>query len=251
MAREIEQGQPHARWAAAVLYNGLARYEEAASTARQAAASTFDPWISMWALPELIEASARVGDAELARDALARLVETTQPCGTDLALGIEARCRALLSDGTTADELYRDAIDRLGHTRLRPELARAHLLYGEWLRREGRRADAREQLRTAHDMLAAIGMEAFAERARQELIATGETVRKRSVETITTLTAQEANIARLARDGLTNQEIGARLFLSARTVEWHLRKIFTKLGIGSRRELHAALASLGQDSQPA
>ena len=251
MAREIEQGQPHARWAAAVLYNGLARYEEAASTARQAAASTFDPWISMWALPELVEASARVGDAELARDALARLVETTQPCGTDLALGIEARCRALLSDGTTADELYRDAIDRLGHTRLRPELARAHLLYGEWLRREGRRADAREQLRTAHDMLAAIGMEAFAERARQELIATGETVRKRSVETITTLTAQEANIARLARDGLTNQEIGARLFLSARTVEWHLRKIFTKLGIGSRRELHAALASLGQDSQPA
>ena len=139
MAREIEQGQPHAYWAAAVLYNGLARYEEAAPAARQAAASTFDPWISMWALPELVEAAARVGDAELARDALARLAETTQPCGTDLALGIEARCRALQSDGAAADELYREAIDRLGRTRLRPELARAHLLYGEWLRREGRR----------------------------------------------------------------------------------------------------------------
>ena len=242
MASEIEQGQPHAQWAAAVLYNGLARYEEAASAARQAAGSTFDPWISMWALPELVEAAARVGDAELARDALARLAETTQPCGTDLALGIEARCRALLSDGAAADVLYREAIDRLGRTRLRPELARAHLLYGEWLRREGRRVDAREQLRTAHDMLAAIGMAAFAERARRELIATGETVRKRSIETVTTLTAQEAYIARLARDGLTNPEIGARLFLSARTVEWHLRKIFTKLGIGSRRELRAALA---------
>jgi DNA-binding CsgD family transcriptional regulator len=251
IAAEIEQGQPHAQWAAAVLYNGLARYEEAASAAVEAAASTFDPWISMWALPELVEAAARVGDAKLAADALARLAETTQPCGTDLALGIEARCRALLSEGATADGLYREAIDRLGRTRLRPELARAHLLYGEWLRREGRRAEAREQLRTAHDMLAAIGMEAFAERARRELIATGETVRKRSVETVTTLTAQEAYIARLARDGLTNPEIGARLFLSARTVEWHLRKIFTKLGIGSRRELHAALASLGQDSQPA
>jgi DNA-binding CsgD family transcriptional regulator len=250
MASEIEQGQPHAQWAAAVLYNGLARYEEAASAARQAAGSTFDPWISMWALPELVEAAARVGDAELARDALARLAETTQPCGTDLALGIEARCRALLSDGAAADVLYREAIDRLGRTRLRPELARAHLLYGEWLRREGRRVDARKQLRMGYDMLAAIGMAAFAERARQELIATGETVRKRSIETGTTLTAREAYIARLARDGLTNPEIGARLFLSARTVEWHLRKIFAKLGIGSRRELHAALASLGQDGQP-
>jgi DNA-binding NarL/FixJ family response regulator len=150
-----------------------------------------------------------------------------------------------------ADELYREAIDRLGHTQVRPELARAHLLYGEWLRREGRRTDARERLRTAYDMLVAIGMEAFAERARRELIATGETVRKRSAETVTTLTAQETSIARLARDGLTNPEIGARLFLSARTVEWHLRKIFTTLGIGSRRELHAALAQPGQDGQPA
>ncbi len=240
-----------AHWAAAVLYNGLGRYEEAVSAARQATSNTFEPWTSIWALPELVEAAARGGDAELARDALKRLAETTQPCGTDVALGIEARCRALLSDGAAADELYREAIDRLSRTRLRPELARAHLLYGEWLRREGRRLDARDQLRTAHDMLDAIGMEAFAERARRELIATGETVRKRSVEIVTTLTAQEAYIARLARDGLTNPEIGARLFLSARTVEWHLRKIFTKLGIGSRRELDAALAQLGQDSQPA
>jgi DNA-binding CsgD family transcriptional regulator len=240
-----------AYWAAAVLYNGLARYEEAAVAARQATSGTLlNPWMSMWALPELVEAAARGGDAELARDALARLTETTRPCGTDFALGIEARCRALLSDGAAADELYREAIDRLSRTRLRPELARAHLLYGEWLRRENRRAGARVQLRTAHEMLDVMGMETFAERARRELIATGETVRKRSVETVTTLTAQEAYIARLARDGLTNPEIGARLFLSARTVEWHLRKIFTKLGIGSRRELGAALVQLGQDGQP-
>ena len=232
----------HAHWAAAVLYNGLGRYEEAMSTAREATANTFDPWASAWALPELVEAAARGGDAGLARDALKQLAEITQACGNDPALGIEARCQALLGDGTDADHLYREAIDRLGRTELRPELARAHLLYGEWLRREGRRVDAREQLRTAHDMLAAIGMEAFAERARRELIATGEAVRKRSVETLTTLTAQEALIARLARDGRTNPEIGARLFLSARTVEWHLRKIFTKLGISSRRELHTALA---------
>jgi ATP/maltotriose-dependent transcriptional regulator MalT len=205
----------------------------------------------MWALPELVEAAARRGKTELARDALARLTETTRPCGTDFALGIEARCRALLSDGAAADELYREAIDRLSRTRLRPELARAHLLYGEWLRRENRRAGARAQLRTAHEMLDVMDMEAFAERARRELIATGETVRKRSVETVTTLTAQEAYIARLARDGLTNPEIGARLFLSARTIEWHLRKIFTKLGIGSRRELGAALAQLGPYGQPA
>ena len=147
--------------------------------------------------------------------------------------------------------MYREAIERLGRAGIRTELARAHLLYGEWLRREGRRLDAREQLRTAHDMLAAIGMEAFAERARLELIATGETVRRRNVETITTLTAQEAHIARLARDGHTNSEIGAQLFLSARTVEWHLRKIFAKLDIGSRRELPAALAQHGRNAQRA
>ena len=165
----------------------------------------------------------------------------TRASGNDWGLGIEARSRALLSDGEAAERLYREAIERLGRTRLRPELARAHLLYGEWLRRENRRVDARTQLRTAHDMFVAIGMEAFAERTRIELLATGETVRKRTVETRDELTAQERQIARLARDGLSNPEIGARLFLSPRTVEWHLRKVFTKLGIGSRKELAAAL----------
>jgi len=245
MAREIEQGNPHAQWTAAVLYNGLARYEKAASAAQQAASKTFDPWSAMWVLPELVEAAARAGDAGLARDALARLTETTQPAGTDFGLGMEARCRALLSDGAAADGLYREAIERLSRTRLRPELARAHLLYGEWLRRQGRRVDARQQLRTAHGMLGAIGMAAFAERARRELMATGEKVRKRSVETHGQLTPQEEQIARLARDGRTNAEIGAQLFLSARTVEWHLRKIFTKLGVESRYELKVALAQRG------
>jgi DNA-binding CsgD family transcriptional regulator/tetratricopeptide (TPR) repeat protein len=231
-----------AHWAAAVLYNGLGRYAAAASAARHA---TSDPlkWWSMWVLPEFVEAAARTGDADLARDALERLVETTDPCGTDFALGIQARCRALLSGGAAADELYREAIERLSRTRLRPELARAQLLYGEWLRRENRRVDAREQLRTAHDTLVAIGMEAFADRARKELLATGEKVRKRTVETRDNLTPQEWQIARLARDRLSNPEIGARLFLSPRTVEWHLRNVFTKLDIRSRRELANALPS--------
>jgi len=240
-----------AYWTAAVLYNGLARYEEAAAAARHAASDTLNPWMSMWALPELVEAAARAGDAELARDALTRLAVTTQPCGTDPALGIEARCRALLSEGAAADDLYREAIDRLGRTRLRPELARTHLVYGEWLRREQRRVDARTQLRAAHDQFTSIGMEAYAERARRELIATGEKVRKRSPETGDQLTPQEEQIARLARDGLSNPEIGAQLFLSARTVEWHLRKVFTKLGIVSRHELKAALAQRGQDGRAA
>src|SRR6266568_749177 len=230
-----------AYWAAAVLYNGLARYAEAASAARRATSNALNHWIPTWVLPELVEAAVRGGDAGLARDALERLAMTTQPCGTDFALGIEARCRALLSDGAAADELYREAIERLRRTRLRPEVARAHLLYGEWLRRENRRVDARKQLRTAHELLVAIGMEAFAERARKELQATGEKVRKRTVETRDDLTAQERQIARLARDGLSNPEIAARLFLSSRTVEWHLRNVFTKLGIRSRRELANAL----------
>jgi len=236
-----------AHWAAAVLYNGLARYEEALSAARQATSNPFEPHVSIFALPELVEAAARAGDTELAHDALARLAETTQPCGNDVGAGIEARCRALLSEGAAAEAYYREAVDRLSRTRLRPDLARAHLVYGEWLRRENRRTDAREQLRAAYEMLSAMGMAGFAERARRELTATGETVRKRRVETVTTLTGQEAYIARLACDGLTNPEIGARLFLSARTIEWHLRKIFTKLGIGSRHELPAALAQPGQD----
>jgi DNA-binding CsgD family transcriptional regulator/tetratricopeptide (TPR) repeat protein len=250
IASAIEQAAPGeqghtaawAHWAAAVLYNGLARYEAAASAARQA---TADPrnWWSMWVLPELVEAAVREGEAEPARDALERLAETTQPCGTDFALGIEARSRALLSDGAAADDLYREAIDRLRRAQLRPELARAHLLYGERLRRQGRRVDAREQLRTAHAMFAAISMEAFAERARRELLATGEKVRKRTPDITAELTAQEAVIARLARDGLSNPEIGARLFISARTVKYHLGKVFTKLDISSRAQLHRALPS--------
>ncbi|MGZ6527911.1 MAG: helix-turn-helix transcriptional regulator [Actinomycetota bacterium] len=230
-------------WAAAVLYNGLGRYEEAAAAARQATSNAFEPWFSMWALPELVEAATRIGDTELARDALKRLVKTTEPSGIDLALGIEARCRALVSDGETAELLYQDAIVRLGRTRVRTELARAHLLYGEWLRREGRRVDARTQLRTAHDMFETIGMEGFAERARKELAATGERPRRRNPETRNDLTSQEDQIARLARDGLSNPEIGARLFLSPRTVEWHLRNVFNKLGVRSRRELGDALPS--------
>jgi ATP/maltotriose-dependent transcriptional regulator MalT len=236
----------NAHWAAALLYNGLARYQEAASAAQQATSNTFEPWISMWALPELVEAAARAGDTQLAREALERLAETTQPAGTEFALGIEARSRALLTNGDNADLLYREAIERLGRTQLRPELARAHLVYGEWLRRQGRRVDAREQLRTAHDLFAAIGMEAFAERAGRELVATGEQVRKRSPETREELTAQEEQIARLARDGLSNPEIGGQLFLSARTVEWHLRKVFTKLDISSRRQLRVALPEGGR-----
>jgi DNA-binding CsgD family transcriptional regulator len=236
----------YAHWAAAILYNGLGRHEEARAAAQQASQDKPALYMAMWALPELIEAAVRTGDTHTAADALARLAETTQAGGTDFGLGIEARSRALVSEGEAAVGCYREAIDRLGRTQLRPELARAHLLYGEWLRREGRRRDARTQLRTAHEMLAAMGAEAFAERARRELLAAGETVRKRTVETTSELTAQEASIARLARDGRTNPEIGAQLFLSARTVEWHLRKVFTKLGVSSRRELHGALANLGQ-----
>jgi ATP/maltotriose-dependent transcriptional regulator MalT len=237
----------YAHWAAAILANGLGRYEAALAAARHAAQDTSALYISMWVLPELIEAAARSGNAPQAAGALDRLAEFTQAGGTDFGLGVEARSRALLSAGEMAENLYREAIDRLGRTRLRPELARAHLLYGEWLCGENRRADAREQLRTAHDMLAAIGMDAFAERARHELLATGETVRQRTAEPVSTLTAQEAHIARLAADGQTNPEIAAQLYLSARTVEWHLRKIFTKLGISSRSELREALPG-GSDS---
>jgi DNA-binding CsgD family transcriptional regulator len=238
-----------AYWAAAVLYNGLARYEEATAWAGKSTSTTVEQvGVSVWALPELVEAAARVNDTELARDGLERLANTTQPAGNDFALGIEARCRALLTNGDDADLLYREAIERLGRTQLRPELARAHLLYGEWLRREGRRIDAREQLRTAHDLFTRIGMEAFAERTSRELLATGEKARKRSPETRDELTPQEEQIARLARDGLSNPEIGAQLFVSARTVEWHLRNVFTKLGITSRRQLRTALPEDGRSA---
>ena len=230
-----------AAWATAVLNNSLSRYEEALTAAEQASADPGELGLAAWSLAELIEAAARTGALERASAALRRLAEATSAAATDWALGIQARSRALLSGDEHAERLYLEAIERLGRTRLRAELARAHLLYGEWLRRQGRRRDAREQLRTAHQMLVAMGMEGFAERARKELVATGETARKRTVETVQELTAQEAQIARLARNGCTNPEISTQLFLSPRTVEWHLRKVFTKLGISSRRELRAAL----------
>ena len=192
-------------------------------------------------VPELIEAASKTGDVALLRTALEWLSERTRATPTEWVLGIEARVRALLAEGDVAERLHRESIERLGRTRVRVELARGHLLYGEWLRRERRRVDAREQLRTAHDMLDAMGIEAFAERARRELLATGETARKRTVETRDELTAQEALIARLARDGLSNPEIGTRLFISPRTVKYHLRKVFLKLDISSRGELDRVL----------
>ena len=226
--------------AKAVLYNGLGRYAEALAAAQEVGAQ--DLTTENWSIPEHIEAAVRAGAPEIAADRLRRLHEITHDGGTDWGLGIAARCGALLSEGDAAERLYRDAIERLARTRLRPELARAHLLYGEWLRRDGRRVDAREQLRTAHEMFTAMGMEAFADRAHNELLATGAKARKRTVETRDDLTAQERQIGELARDGLSNPEIGARLFLSPRTVEWHLRKVFGKLGIRSRHELAGALA---------
>lgn len=231
----------YAHWSNSMLMNGLGRYEEALPAAVEASEETPEIFIAAWALSELIEAATRTEQAGLASSALARLATQTEASDADWALGILARSRALLSEGEAADRSYREAIDRLGRTRLRPDFARAQLLYGEWLRREGRRKDAREQLREAHELFVAIGMEAFAERARGELAATGERVRKRTVETRDELTPQERHIARLARDGLSNPDIGARLFLSPRTVEWHLRKVFAKLGIHSRHELASAL----------
>ncbi len=230
-------GIQYALWANSVLMNGLGRYEEALAAAMQASDHTPELFIETWALIELIEAATRTENPELAKRALARLGGQTLESDADWALGIYARSRALLSEGQAAERSYREAVERLGRTRVRPELARARLLYGEWLRREGRRVDAREQLRSAHDLLATIGMEAFAERARRELVATGEKVRRRSEEMRNELTPQEEQIARLARDGLSNPEIGEQLFISARTVEWHLRNVFTKLAIASRRQL--------------
>ena len=198
-------------------------------------------------VPTAWPAASRTGQTRLAADALGRLAEATSAGQTDWGQGIYARSRALLSDGEDAERRYREAVDRLGRTGFRPELARTHLLYGEWLRREGRRTDARAQLRTAHDMFAAIGMQAFAERARRELVATGETARRRTAGPHEQLTPQEAQIARLARAGLSNPEIAAQLFLSPRTVEYHLAKVFTKLDITSRRQLRQALPDSGRD----
>ena len=231
--RTIGVGQ----YATAVLYNGLARYEEALTAAQQAAEYPQDLTFFTWGLVELIEAAARSGKAALAADALRRLSELARTSGTDWALGVEARSSALLTEGEPAEPLYRRAIEALARTRVRVELARAHLLYGEWLRRERRRLDAREQLRHAHELFTEFGMEAFAERARVELEATGERARRRTVETRDDLTPQEAQISRLAAEGATNQEIAAQLFISPSTVDYHLRKAFRKLGVKSRHQL--------------
>ena len=228
-------------WSTAVLCNGLGRYDKALDTARVGAAYPPDMQVSNWALSELVEAAARCGQPEAATDALERLAEMARACGTNWVIGVEACARALVADPADADELYRHAIERLGRTRLRTELARTHLLYGEWLRRNRRRIDARDQLRIAQDMFTSMGAEAFAARAARELLATGETARKRTVDTRDDLTAQETQIAQLARDGLSNSEIGARLFISPRTVEYHLHKVFTKLGISTREHLDRAL----------
>jgi DNA-binding CsgD family transcriptional regulator len=247
------RGQRHvvnvARWAAAVLYNGLGRHEEAAAAAEEAVTNGTLPWLSMWTQFELVEAAARVGDVERARDALDALALTTQPAGSGLALGIEARCRALLADGDDAEASYGKAIQKLDRTGVRTELARAHLLYGEWLRREARLREARERLRAAQALFTEIGMEAFADRAEGELAAAGGKVRTRPLDARKGLTPQEEQIARLARDGLTNAEIGAQLFLSPRTIEWHLHKVFGKLGIDARGGLEAALPR--QEGEPA
>jgi DNA-binding CsgD family transcriptional regulator len=227
-------------WATALLCNGSGGFHHAVTAARRAAEP--DSVLANWGLTELIESAARSGRRELAAEAFERLAPRTRASGTAWALGVEARSRALLCDEDAAETLYRESIERLGRTRVRVELARAHLVYGEWLRRAGRRRDARARLQTAHELFDAMGAEVFAARARRELAATGEHVRARGPEGRDELTAQERQIARMAREGHTNAEIGAHLFISPRTVEWHLRHVFAKLGIRSRRELAVALA---------
>jgi DNA-binding CsgD family transcriptional regulator len=236
-ARGEGTGVTAAKWARAVLSNGLGRYADALDAASQASEHPDELGLAAWSHVELIEAAVRAGQPGRAADALRSLSEITSASGTDWALGVEARSRALLSEGEAAEDGYRAAIQRLGQTRVRLDLARAHLLYGEWLRRENRRIDAREQLRRAHQMLQTMGAEGFAERARRELMAAGQAVRKRTAEAAGGLTAQEQQIARRAREGRTNAEIGAELFLSPRTVEWHMSNVFIKLGITARGKL--------------
>ena len=239
-ARGLDRAIGFAQWVTAVLYNGLSRYQDALAAAQRACAHE-DLGFFGFALSELVEAAARTDRRAVASDALCQLGERTRASGTDWALGIEARSRALLSEGDVAERLYREAIERLARTRIRVELARAHLHYGEWLRRGKRRVDARDYLRRAYDAFASMGAEGFAERAQRELLATGENVRKRGEETRDQLTPQEALVARLARERLSNPEIGAQLFISPRTVEYHLHKVFTKLNISSRVQLDRAL----------
>jgi DNA-binding CsgD family transcriptional regulator len=226
--------------ARAVLSNGFGHYEAALAAARQATAQD-ELSVPTRTLAELVEAGVRSGNPDVAADAIECLSERTRVAGSESALGIEARSRALLSEGEIAESLYREAIERLRRSRLAFELARAHLLYGEWLRRERRRTDARDQLRQAHQMFTEMGAGPFGERAARELVATGETVRKRGPETRDDLTPHEVRIARMARDGATNREIATQLFVSRKTVEYHLRKVFQKLGIRKREELARAL----------
>ena len=240
-ARGEGMGLSIIHYSSAVLHNSLGQYQEAMAAAERGAGYPQELGFATWSLVELVEAAARSGHPDRAAEAYELLTRRTSASGTDWALGVEARSRALLSQGEAAESSYTEAIERLGRTRIRIELARAHLFYGEWLRREGRRLDARHHVRSAYEMFADMGAEAFAERARHELLATGETVRRRAVGGRDEFTAQEARIARLAAEGRTNPEIGAELFLSPRTVEWHLRKVFAKLDIGSRRELSGAM----------
>jgi DNA-binding CsgD family transcriptional regulator len=229
---------------AAILNNGLSRYARALSAAERACEYPQELGFSIVVLPELIEAASRIERSERAIQALKVLIEATRSAGTEWALGIEARSIALVSQGDAADRLYREAIDRLGRTSACMEAGRACLLYGEWLRRQNRRIEARIQLRKAHQMFVEMGAEVFVERTERELLATGETARKRTVDTRFNLTAQEEQIARLAGDGHTNIEIGTELFISPRTVEWHLRKVYSKFGISSRRGLRVALPTV-------
>jgi DNA-binding CsgD family transcriptional regulator len=237
-------GLTFVQWASSVLYNGLGRYDDALAAARRAGEDPHERrwWVSVWATVELIEAATRSGAPEQATSALEQLSESTRASGSDWALGIEACARALLSDGETAERLYREALERLDGTRVRWALARALLLYGEWLRRENRRTDARVQLRAAHRAFASMGADGFAERAARELLATGERVRKRTTDASAQLNARETQIAQFAADGLSNPDIAAQLLMSARTVEYHLHKVFTKLAISTRHQLPVALA---------
>jgi DNA-binding CsgD family transcriptional regulator/tetratricopeptide (TPR) repeat protein len=244
---EVGQGSQFANWMRAIACNGLGRYEDALAAAQLAAYEMEIPNGTGWALVELVEAAVRNRQPEAARVAIEQLPKHTLE-DSDWAMGVQARSRALVSEGDEAEHWYADAVRRLARTPFRTELGRAHLLYGEWLRREGRRVDAREQLTRAYEMFSAMGAEAFAERARRERVATGEKVRKRDVTTLNELTPQEEHIARLARDGRSNAEIGAEMFLSVRTVEWHLRKVFIKLDVRSRKDLKDALPSRDQNA---
>lgn len=237
---EIRQQDGRLAW----LDNGRCRFEEAFEVAEQGAQYPDELGLATWSVVELIEAAVRSGRTDRAKAAVASLGAVTLASTSDWVLGIVARCRALVSEGEEAEDFYEEAVQRLGRTGVPVELARARLLYGEWLRRAGRRVDARAQLRPACEVFDAMNLDGFAERTRRELLATGETVNKRSFDNFNKLTPQEVSICRLASSGYTNPEIGCRLFLSGRTVEWHLRKVFLKLNIGSRRQLRDVMPAL-------